>query len=110
MTRRGVYWYLRYDEHGGDRLPCYLGAVEQVELAMQFTVVPFNLVIAWARHIRRGLIYYWLPKSRWEQNRRAIRMATERGRRGGFNQGKAHAQMQLGRMIDDQLTKEYGPR
>ena len=93
MRRQGIYWYATLREDYIHKIPWWLGIVEPIELSYQLTVIPLNLVIAWARWTHRGLFYYWSPTHRWRQNRRAINQAVERGRRAGFNQGMAHEAM-----------------
>ena len=88
--RKGIYWYASLDGRMRSEIPWWLGVVEPIELTWQMTVIPFNLVIAWGRLVYRGVLYQWTPHRRWRYNRRAIRMAVERGRRAGFNQGMAH--------------------
>ena len=94
MRRTGIFWWAD-DKDGSRVLPWWLGVVEHVELSIQLTVIPLNLIIAWWRAAHRGLVYYWTPGyvMRWRENRRAIRQAVERGRRAGFNQGMAHEAM-----------------
>jgi hypothetical protein len=84
--------YVTRQERYTWRFPWYMGYVREVELCTQVAVIPLNLVMALWFCLLDGLRYQWAP-TRWRDSRRAIRMAVERGRQAGFNQGQAYWKM-----------------
>lgn len=90
MRRQGAFWYANAYE----KIPWWMGFVEDCELTARCTVVPINLALSWWLVFWRGLQYRWCPAShRFAINRKALRKSFERGREMGFNQGRAHEAM-----------------
>lgn len=85
-------------------IPWYAGMVRHLELRTQFAIIPLNLAMGFWFWFLDGVRWNFLPAAvKWPMRRRALKAAMERGRRAGYNQGRAAA------MCDHELVR-HEPR
>lgn len=83
-----------------ETVPWWAGAVRRRGLGVDLAPIPLNLFLSWTIALRDAVRWYWTaPGVRFRENRRALRAAGERGRKAGYNQGKAVAMMESRKLV-----------